>query len=73
MFFFFPVGMGFCNISSVITNRECQGYLVNLVGFYIDLPQVDCEMRDKESEGRSRETQATKSRVASRLVPPAEY
>ena len=24
--------------------------------FMLDLPQVDCEMRDKESEGRSRES-----------------
>ena len=47
----------------------------------LDLPQVDCEMRDKESEGpptsRLRNARqgkrGTKSRVASRLVPPAEY
>ena len=45
----------------------------------IDLPQVDCEMRDETRKARDEvPSRATKSRnasdeVASRLVPPAEY
>ena len=52
----------------------------SLIAWYtLDLPQVDCEMRDETRKARDEvPSRATKSQnasdeVASRLVPPAEY
>ena len=40
----------------LVKGNEALGTRLMSTWHGVDLPQVDCEMRDKESEGRSRES-----------------